>query len=133
MNFTAKAAAAFVVSVGLAGAAASLAAPAQADPLDGSFLTALTDSGLTGLDPVNAVAVGQQVCPMLVQPGQNLANVASSVSDRIGRPLGPATMFTGVAISVFCPGAVAALGNGQSPLPAGLLDSIGGINGLGGL
>lgn len=35
--------------------------------------------------------------------------------------LGPATMFTGIAISVFCPGAVAALANGQAPIPFGLL------------
>ena len=48
---------------------------------------------------------------MLAEPGQQMANVAADVSDAIGRPLGPATMFTGVAISLFCPGAVASLGD----------------------
>jgi hypothetical protein len=37
---------------------------------------------------------------------------------------GPATMFTGVAISIFCPGVVAQIGNGQSPIPLGLLGGL---------
>ena len=114
--------ASLVVSAGLMGAAVTVgAAPAQADPGADAFLTALTNEGLTGIDPATAVAVGQSVCPLLVEPGQNAANVAAEVADAIGRPLGPATMFTGLAISVFCPGAVAALANGQSPLPLPLL------------
>lgn len=104
--------------------ATALAAPAQADPVDDAFLNALTSSGLTGIDQATAVSVGQQVCPMLAEPGQQMADVAADVSDAIGRPLGPATMFTGLAITLFCPGAVSALANGQSPLgpiPLGLL------------
>lgn len=108
--------AAIAVSVGLMAISAALAAPAQADPVTDDFLSNLTNSGLTGIDPSNAVSVGQSVCPMLAAPGQNLADVASSVSDALGKPLGPATMFTGIAISVFCPAAVASLANGQSPL-----------------
>jgi hypothetical protein len=30
-------------------------------------------------------------------------------------------MFTGLAISMFCPGAIASIGNGQNPIPFGLL------------
>jgi hypothetical protein len=113
--------ASLVLSAGLMGAAAAVATPAQADPASDMFLSALAGQGLSGLDSATAVSVGQSVCPMLVEPGQNLANVAADVSDRIGRPLGPATMFTGVAIQMFCPGAVASIANGQSPLPLNLL------------
>ena len=56
--------------------------------------------------------MGQSVCPMLAEPGQQLADVAANVSDAIGKPLGPATMFTGLAITMFCPAAVASLANG---------------------
>jgi hypothetical protein len=35
--------------------------------------------------------------------------------------LGPATMFTGLAISMFCPTAVSSITSGQSPIPLGLL------------
>jgi hypothetical protein len=106
-----------VVSAGLMTAAAVGAAPAQADPSTDAFLDALTNAGLTGINPPDAIAVGQSVCPALVEPGQNLANVAAGVSNAIGQPLGPATMFTGLAIQIFCPGAVAGLINGQSPIP----------------
>jgi hypothetical protein len=112
------AAAALVVSAGMSGAALSLgAAPAQADTATDVFLSTLADPGLAGIDQATAVRVGQQVCPMLAEPGQNLANVASDVSDAIGRPLGPATIFTGLAIQIFCPGAVSALAAGNSPIP----------------
>ncbi|MCK0173134.1 MULTISPECIES: DUF732 domain-containing protein [Mycobacteriaceae] len=103
--------AALTVSAGLA------AAPAHADTAADVFLSVLDGSGLVGLDQGTAVRVGQQVCPMLAEPGQNLANVAADVSDSIGRPLGPATMFTGLAIQIFCPGAVSALATGNSPIP----------------
>jgi hypothetical protein len=116
--------ASIVVSAGIMATATSLAAPAAADPGADSFLAALTSAGLTGVDPATAVSVGQSVCPMLAEPGQQVANVAAEVSNTLGRPLGPATMFTGLAITMFCPGAVASLANGQSPLgpiPMGLL------------
>jgi hypothetical protein len=61
------------------------------------------------------------VCPMLADGGQNLADVAGQVSETIGRPIGPATLFTGFAISAFCPGAMTSLANGESPVPLGLL------------
>ena len=113
--------ASLAVSVGVMGAAASLAAPAQADSGSDPFLGALSSAGLGGIDPATATAVGQSVCPMLSEPGQQMANVAAGVSDALGRPLGPATMFTGIAISMFCPGAVASLANGQTPIPLGML------------
>jgi hypothetical protein len=103
---------------GMIGAAMSLGTGSSAaDTATDVFLSALTGSGLSGVDTATAVRVGQSVCPMLAEPGQNVANVAADVADMIGRPLGPATMFTGLAIQVFCPGAVAALAYGKSPLP----------------
>ncbi len=103
------------LAVGLA-----VAPPAQADTETDVFLNSLADAGITGLDPATAADVGHQVCPMLAEPGQQMADVAGRVSESIGRPLGPATMFTGLAITLFCPGAVAAVANGESPIPLGL-------------
>lgn len=88
------------------------AAPAQADTGVDVFLSALDHYRLGDIDPATAVRVGQQVCPMLAEPGQNAANVAAKVADELGRPIGPATMFTGLAIQIMCPRAVSALTDG---------------------
>ena len=97
----------------MAGALA-FAAPAQADP------DLLTDV-LSTLDSSETVALGQSLCPLLADRGQNTADLASKVSDAIGRPLGASTMFTGAAISFLCPKAVESvtdkLSNGLPLLP----------------
>jgi Protein of unknown function (DUF732) len=111
--------AALAVSVGAMSLA--VATPAQAEPDTDAFLRSLSYAGIGGVDPATAVEVGQSVCPMLAEPGQRMADVAAQVADAIGRPLGPATMFTGVAITMFCPGVVAAVANGQSPVPLSLI------------
>ena len=110
-----------IVAAGLAGGV--FAAPAQADT-GGSvadFLSTLDILGITGIDPGKAVAVGRSLCPMLAESGQNTADIAGQVSDVIGRPLGPATMFTGTAISFLCPRAVenlsSNLANGRPLIP----------------
>jgi Protein of unknown function (DUF732) len=108
------------LSAGLLTASAVLAAPAQAEPVD-AFLAALTEAGIGAADPASAVALGQQVCPMLAEPGQTAADAAAQVAEVGGMPLGPATMFTGIAISMFCPSMVSSIGNGQSPIPLPLL------------
>ncbi|MEU0498682.1 DUF732 domain-containing protein [Mycobacterium sp. NPDC006124] len=113
--------ASLAASVTIMGAASTLAAPAGADTGADAFLGALTSSGFGAVDPTTAVSVGQSVCPMLSEPGQQVANVAANVSDALGKPLGPATMFTGIAISMFCPAAVASLVNGQTPIPLAML------------
>jgi len=113
--------ASLVVSAGLMGAAAVTAAPAHAETGTEVFLNELNELGLLGIDPATALRIGESVCPMLVEPGQTVANLAADVADALGRPLGPATMFTGLAISVFCPGAVAAIADGRSPVPLPLL------------
>jgi hypothetical protein len=97
------------------------AAPAQAEPTDDPFLSALTGAGVGTADPANAVALGQEVCPMLADPGQSAADVAAKVADVGGMSLGPATMFTGIAISMFCPTAVSSITSGQSPIPLSIL------------
>jgi hypothetical protein len=108
------------LAVGAFAMAVPFAAPAQADPSDDAFIDSLSTAGLGATNPADAVALGQSVCPMLSQPGQTAADAAAHVADAAGMSLGPATMFTGLAISAFCPGAVAALGNGESPIPFGL-------------
>jgi hypothetical protein len=109
-----------VFAAGLSAAALLTAVPAQADPVDDAFIDALGSAGVGMANPGDAVALGQSVCPMLSEPGQSAADAAAAVADAAGMPLGPATMFTGLAISAFCPGVMASLGNGQNPLPLGL-------------
>src|SRR5882757_11494640 len=103
---------AFAVSTGVLASGLVLAAPAQADTTDDAFLSALTNAGVGTAGPANAAALGQQVCPMLAQPGQTAADVAAKVEDAGGMSLGPATMFTGIAISLFCPAATSSIGSG---------------------
>ena len=98
--------------VASAAVATMSAAPAQADPATDIFLSTLQNYRLGDIDPATAMRVGQSVCPMLAEPGQNAANVAADVANDLGRGLGPATMFTGLAIQIFCPRAVTALTDG---------------------
>ncbi len=112
---------ALALSTGVLATGLVWAAPAQADTTDDAFLSALTNAGIGTADPTDAAALGQQVCPMLAQPGQTAADVAGKVADAGGMSLGPATMFTGIAISLFCPAAVSSIANGQSPIPLNLL------------
>lgn len=94
-------------------AALAVAAPAGADSVTDSFLNAVDQAGVTAPNGMDTAALGQSVCPMLSEPGQDAANVAAKVADTAGMPLGPATMFTGIAISMFCPSAVAGIGDGK--------------------
>ena len=110
-----------VIAAGLI--AGVLAAPAHADSSGSvdNFLTTLDGLGLSDIKPGDAVELGQSLCPMLADRGQNTADIAGKVSDAIGRPLGPVTMFTGAAISFLCPRAVenvtGNLANGKLPFP----------------
>ncbi|AKS36527.1 DUF732 domain-containing protein [Mycobacterium goodii] len=84
-------------------------------PTDQAFVDALGQAGVNAVDPAQAAAMGQAVCPMLAEQGQSAADVASNVADTGGMPLGPATMFTGIAVSMFCPAMVAKLSQGVPP------------------
>jgi len=121
-----------IVSGGLVAAATALATPAQADVTDttNAFLDALAGAGVSNVDPGNTVQLGESVCPMLADSGQNAADVAAKVADIGGMPMGPAHMFTGLAISIYCPGAISRLSdpaavtdfvNGQTPLLSSIL------------
>jgi hypothetical protein len=95
-----------LLALGVAGGV--FAAPAQADnstTID-DFLTSLDKLGLGNVDLTKAISAGPSLCPVLADRGQNTADIASTVSDAIGKPLGPATEFTGTAISILCPKAV---------------------------
>jgi hypothetical protein len=110
------------VFAGAAATAGMLAVPAQADSGTDAFLDAVSGAGLGGTtDPSDLVAAGQSVCPMLSEPGQNAADAAAKVADTTGMSLGGANMFTGLAISFLCPRVLESIGNGESPIPLGLL------------
>ena len=106
-------------SAGVISVAAIVAAPAHADTVDSSFLSALNNAGVPYDDPSSAVALGQSICPLLVQPGGSLASVASAVAGN-GMPPEMAGLFTSIAISMFCPSVVASLANGNLPNLSGL-------------
>lgn len=114
-----------LVSVGFIAAAAMSAAPANADPIQDAFLNALDNAGVPYNDPATAVSLGQQICPMLAQPGGNFASVASTMSGHNGLSASMAGLFTSVAISMYCPSTITSLENGDFtnafPVPGGLI------------
>lgn len=110
--------------------AVSLAAPASAEPVDTTFLNALNDAGINYVDPVSTEALGQSICPMLVEPGKNLASVYSNVSNNGINP-DMAAFFTGIAISAYCPQMMTQIGNGTILEGLSGLNELSGLNGLG--
>ncbi len=107
--------------------AVTLAAPASADPTtDNNFLGALTNAGIGYNDPASTQQLGQSICPMLVEPGKNMASIYSTVSNNGINPA-MASFFTGIAISMYCPSMMSSIGNGT------FLNQLSGLNGLGGL
>lgn len=109
-------------TVASAAAIGTQPAPARADTLDDSFLAALNNAGVAYTNPADTVALGQSVCPMLVEPGKSFASVASRVVDNGIHP-DLAAFFTGIAISMYCPSMMSSIGNGtflnwlQAPRP----------------
>ena len=122
-------------------AAPVLAAPAHADTIDPSFLTALTSSGVGFGDPTLTTELGKSVCPMLVEPGKNFASVAQTIRGGNNGGISPAmaSFFTGIAISMYCPQMISSISDGSvlnqvSGLQGiGALAGLGGFGGLGGL
>jgi Protein of unknown function (DUF732) len=112
------------VSAGVITAAGVAAAPAHADTINDSFLSALTNAGVGYDDPNNAVQLGQSVCPMLSEPGGNVAKVASTMTGRDGLSADMAGLFTSIAISMYCPQMMTSFANGD------FLNNGGGIPGL---
>jgi hypothetical protein len=121
-----------VTLVGVA-TAVTVAAPAHADPTtDTSFLNALTNAGIGFNDPASAEQLGQSICPMLVQPGKNLASVYSTVSHNGVNP-DMAAFFTGIAIQMYCPSMMSSIGNGTFLKQLSGLKGIPGISGMPGI
>jgi hypothetical protein len=121
---------ALLTAAGVAAVAVTLSASAQADPVnpnDTSFLNALNNAGIGYNDPAAAAQLGQQVCPMLVEPGKNFASVASQVRGSDGMSPEMASFFTGIAISMYCPQMMSQISDGS------ILNNLNGLNALGGI
>ena len=104
--------AATTAAVGIT-ASVALAAPASADDADNAFLAALNRNNIPYVNN-NAdltAQLGERVCPMLVEPGKNFAQVATTVANNGINP-GLAAFFTGIAISMYCPQMMGSIGNG---------------------
>lgn len=102
---------------GLIGAA-GLAAPAQASPVDTSFLSDLAGAGIPVADPAATAALGQSVCPMLTEPAGTAASVAAPIAGLGGGPsMSPemAQLFTEIAVQIYCPQMLSQLASGQIP------------------
>ncbi|WP_234784349.1 DUF732 domain-containing protein [Mycolicibacter nonchromogenicus] len=99
-------------------AATGVAAPAQASPIDTSFLSDLAGAGLPVSDPAATAALGHSVCPMLTEHAGNAASVAAPVTGLGGGPaMSPqmAQLFTRIAVQVYCPQMLSQLASGQVP------------------
>ena len=118
MNCTSIPARLGVLTFGVVAAALMAAAPAMADPSTDPSVDSPGPAGPGMDDPTRDAAFGEALCPMLAQPGQDMADAG-------GMGIGPGSAFTGMAISAFCPGALSALSNGESPIPLGLLGGLG--------
>jgi Protein of unknown function (DUF732) len=81
-------------------------ASAHADMVADSFLAALSSAGIEYGDPTSAVALGQSICPMVVQPDGTFATVASRVASNTGMSVDKAGVFTVIAISRYCPAVI---------------------------
>jgi hypothetical protein len=81
------------------------AAPAYADPdgKDQNFLSALSQAGLTFLNPDRAINAGKQVCS-LADGGMTGAEIVQNLQDRNPGFAGPgAAKFAAIAASAYCP------------------------------
>jgi len=128
IDVSAKASMAMALSVGIVVAAS--APPARADAVSDSFLSALTNSGVSVADPNMAVDMAQSICPMLVKPGGNFAAIASQMGGTNGVSPGMANLFTSIAISMYCPSMMASLAGGNW-LGQGAQMGLPGLSGLG--
>jgi hypothetical protein len=110
----------------------AFAAPTPADTHDNdAFLSALNRAGIAYADnnPDLTAQLGEQVCPMLVEPGKSFAQVATTVANNGINP-DVAAFFTGIAISMYCPQMMGQIGNGTF---LNMLTQTGGLPGVPGL
>ncbi len=111
MTSLGKVAAAATFSATLAVLAPTTTAHAEVSP--DQFLSALDTAGVSYGDPGTAVDMAKSVCPLLKEPGANLAGVASEMGMTGGVPPGMASLFTSIAISMYCPNMMAQVVNGD--------------------
>jgi len=97
------------VTAGLAALTATQAAPIRADMMGNAFLLALTNAGISISQPARTMALGQSVCPMMVQPGGSFDSVVSAMADGNGMSHDTAGAFTIIAIATYCPAMLAPL------------------------
>jgi hypothetical protein len=109
-----------VVTLGIAAAAVMWPSHANADVTTDSGTSALNGVGIGNNGPVStAIAgAGQSICPMLVQPGSQLATTAAQISGQSGLAPTIAGWVATMVIQTQCPGWMTSLSNGQ--MPAGL-------------
>ncbi len=91
------------------------AAPAQAEPVDDTFLQTLDRIGVSYDDPAATAELGRSVCPALQEPGADAASTAAKIAGRGGIQAALAGLFTSIAISTYCPQTVGSLADGQVP------------------
>ena len=120
-------------TAGVMAAAAAFAAPADASPVDDAFLGALGNAGVNFGDPAMAQSLGQSVCPMLARPGGNFAAAATRIRGSNGMSPEMASMFTTIAIQMYCPSMMADLASGKIPGGLQQIPGLAGIPGLGGI
>jgi hypothetical protein len=96
------------------------AAPAYADPdgKDQTFLNALSQAGLTFLNPDRAINAGKQVCS-LADGGMTGEEIVKNLQDRNPGFQGPgAAKFAAIAASAYCPEKLSQTED-QGPAPKG--------------
>lgn len=94
---------------GAFGAAASVAAPIQADMMGNAFLTALSNAGIPYSQPASTMALGRSVCPMVFEPGGTFDAISARMAEITGMPRDAAAKFTIVAIATYCPALIGPL------------------------
>jgi hypothetical protein len=111
--------------------ATALAGPAHADT-NGDFLRQLSGAGIGYANPADTVALGQSICPLLVEPGKNFASAVSKVRNNGVSPE-MAAFFAGIAIQMYCPSMMSSIADGTVLNQLSALDQLNGLNQLSGL
>jgi hypothetical protein len=102
-----------VVSGGVMFAALMWPAPADADPLGPTPTLPSPTAANAGPIKTAVAEFGQSLCPMLVEPGSNLATNASQMQGNSGLTSTIAGVATGMAIQMECPAIMAQLADGN--------------------
>jgi Protein of unknown function (DUF732) len=97
------------LTCGAFAAAASVAAPIQADMMGTAFLTALSNAGVPYSQPVSTMALGRSVCPMVFEPDGTFDTIVARMAEVNGMSKDAAAKFTILAIATYCPALIAPL------------------------